>query len=72
MPPHHRSLHKGLKLKWKRMAEEEERLGYETYFCAYGQPLATVTYFRYLGWILTMTNDNWPGFARNLRKARQI
>ena len=32
--------------------------------------MQSVTEFRYLGRVLTNTDDDWPAVARNLRKAR--
>ena len=35
---------------------------------AYGSPLETVTYFKYLGRILTTSDDDWTEFVGNLQK----
>ena len=37
-------------------------------FKVYGQPLAIVSSFSYLGRTLTATDDNWPAVVGNLRK----
>ena len=50
--------------KWRRLAEEEA-------FTAYGIHLVPVTYFRYLGRVLTVHNDDCLIVVRNLRKARR-
>ena len=42
----------------------------ERAFHAYGKKMRAVTEFRYLGRILTNTDDDWPAVAGNLRKAR--
>ena len=45
--------------------------GSDTAFWAYGQTLATVIYFCYLGRILTTIDDDWLAVIGNIRKARQ-
>ena len=42
------------------LAEEEAWVGEMTEFQAYGKPLETVTPFKYLGRLLTATDDEWP------------
>ena len=42
----------------------------ERAFHAYGKRMQSVTEFRYLGRILTSTDDDWPAVARNLWKVR--
>ena len=37
----------------------------------YGEQLHTVSWFKYLGRILTERGDNWPAVAGNLVKARE-
>ena len=39
-------------------------------FHAYGKPMEAVSEFRYLGRLLTATDDDWPAVAGNIRKAR--
>ena len=41
-------------------------------FQAYGEPLETVTLFKYMVRVLTAGDDKWQAMARNLRKARKI
>ena len=48
------------------MRENSERA-----FEAYRAPIELVSEFKYLGRILTATDDNWPAVVGNLRKARQ-
>ena len=43
----------------------------EVVFQCYGQPLETVQSFKYLGRLLTSTNDDWPTIYKNLTKARR-
>ena len=56
--------------KWRRLAEEEARVGAETDFTADGTPLTQVTSFKYLRRIFTAADADWPAVARNLQKAR--
>ena len=42
----------------------------ERAFHAYGKPMEAVSEFRYLRRLLTVTDDDWPAVARNIRKAR--
>ena len=49
---------------------EEGKAATERAFHAYGKRMQSVTEFRYLGRILTSTDDDWPAVARNLQKAR--
>ena len=41
----------------------------ERAFHAYGKPMKAVSEFRYLGRLLTTTDDDWPAVAGNIRKA---
>ena len=63
---------KGAERKRRRLAETETRENSERAFRAYGQPMEAVTEFRYLGRILTATDDDWPAVAGNTKKARRI
>ena len=44
----------------------------ERAFQSYGRPLDMVSYFKYLGHILTDLDDNWLSVVGNLWKARNI
>ena len=44
----------------------------ERSFQAYGRPLTTVTDFKYLGRILTASDENWTSVVGNIWKARKI
>ena len=59
----------GAERKWCCLAEGEARAGYETVFTAYWIPLSPVTYFKYIGLILTAAYNDWPAVVRNLQKA---
>ena len=56
------------KRRW--LAEMEMQENSERAFHAYGRPMEAVSKFRYLGWLLTATDDDWPEVARNIRKAQ--
>ena len=56
--------------KRKRLAKEEMRKTSERAFHAYGKQMKAVTEFRYLGRVLTATDDDWLAVARNIWKAR--
>ena len=61
---------KGEERKRRRLAETETRENAERAFHAYGKPMELVSEFRYLGRILTATDDDWPAVADNIRKSR--
>ena len=46
------------------------RITSEREFHAYGEHMRAVTEFRYLGRVLTDTDDDWPAVAGNIWKAR--
>ena len=48
---------------------QTETAGGERAFHAYGQPMETVSEFRYLGRLLTATDDDWSAVAGNIRKS---
>ena len=58
--------------KSHRLATEDMRKSAGRTFQAYRRPLETVSYFKYLGWILTDSDDKWPAVVGNLQKARKI
>ena len=51
------------------MAEAELRDSTEREFEAYRNPIETVTRFKYLGWVITARDDNWPEVSGNLVKS---
>ena len=61
---------KGVERKRRRLTETETRKNTERAFQAYGKPMAAVSEFRYLGRLLTATDDDWPEVAENIQKAR--
>ena len=60
---------KGAERKWRRLAETETRENADWEFHAYGKPMEAVSEFRYLGWLLMATDDDWLAVAGNIRKA---
>ena len=51
---------KGAESKRRRLAEAETQENSERVFEAYGAPIESVTEFKYLGIILTATDDDCP------------
>ena len=60
----------GAERKIRRLAAAEGEAATERAFKAYGRRLNSVKEFRYLGRVLTATDDDWPAVARNLQKER--
>ena len=60
----------GAERKIRRLAAAEGEAATERAFNAYGRRLNSLKEFRYLGRVLTATDDDWPAVARNLQKAR--
>ena len=60
----------GAERKQRRLAAAEIEITSEKAFHAYGNKMRAVTEFRYLGRVMTNTDDDWPTVAGNLRKAR--
>ena len=56
--------------RW-RLAETETRENSERAFKAYGEPMETVSDFRYLGRLLTATDNDWPAVDGNIKKAQR-
>ena len=61
----------GVEQKRRRLAGAETRENLERAFEAYGAPMESVTEFKYLGNILTETDDEWPAVVVNLETARR-
>ena len=57
--------------KRRRLTDTETSENSEQAFEAYGAPIESVSEFKYLGRILTATDDDWPAVVGNLRKARR-
>ena len=62
---------KGAERKRRQLAETETRENSEQAFKAYGEPMEAVSEFRYLGRLLTATDDDWPAVSGNIKKARR-
>ena len=61
---------KGAERNQRRLAAAEVKNTSEKAFHAYGDKMRAVTEFRYLGRVMTNTDDNWPAVAGNLRTER--
>ena len=57
--------------KRRQLTETEARENSERAFEVYGAPIESVSEFKYLGRILTVTDDDWSAVIENLRKARR-
>ena len=62
----------GAERKIQRLAAAEGEAATERAFNAYGKRIKAVKEFRYLGRILTSTDNDWPAVARNLYRARTM
>ena len=62
---------KGLERKWYRLVAEEAWASTEMDFMEYCHPLTNVAAFKYIGRILTATDNGWLAVVVNLRKARK-
>ena len=62
---------KGEERKRRRLAETETRENSKWAFEANGEPIKSVSEFKYLGRILTATDDDWPAVVGKNGKARR-
>ena len=62
----------GAERKRQRLAAEEEREFTVRAFNAYGRPLEMVTSFKYLGRVISETEDDWLAVVRNLDWAKTV
>ena len=58
--------------KQRQLAAEEERALTSRAFSAYDHPLNMVTYFRYLGRVISAADDNWLAVIQNLAKSQAV
>ena len=56
----------GAEQKRRRLAETETREKTERVFHAYGKPMEAVSEFRYLGRLLTATDNDWLAVEENI------
>ena len=61
---------KGAERKQRRLATAEVQTTSEKAFHTYGTKMRAVTEFKYLGRVMTNTDDDWSAVAGNIRKAR--
>ena len=62
---------RGSERKRRQLAEAELRESTERAFDAYGELLDNLMAFRYLGWVLTVVDDDWLEVVGNIRKSRK-
>ena len=62
---------KGIERKRRRLAVEKIRARTERAFQVYGRPLNSVPLFKYLGWIMMTSDDDWTAVVDNPRKDRK-
>ena len=62
---------KGAEINRQWMAEEELQESVERAFQAYVRNIETVTFFKYLGQVLTAKDDEWTEVVGNLSKAQK-
>ena len=58
--------------KRRRLEAEEEREFTVRAFSTYGSPLDMVTSFKYLGQVISATDDDWPAVVRNLAQENKV
>eukprot|EP00978_Attheya_sp_CCMP212_P044333 scaffold307005_cov42-Attheya_sp.AAC.1 len=62
---------KGADSKRQRLAKEDARRATEHVLMARGEPLESVSIFKYLGRLLSSNDDDWPAVHKNLCKDRK-
>ena len=63
---------KGVERKRHQLTAEETREIMVRDFQAYGRPLESLKFFKYLGRIIKALDDNWPEVVGDLRKLKKI
>ena len=61
---------KGLERKLNRMKEEEVQVSMVVAFQSYGRHMDMVMEFKYIGHILTASDEIWPEVVSDIHKAR--
>ena len=61
---------KGVERKLKRLREEEAKASTAGDLQVYRRPMDMVMAFKYLGRVLTTSDDNWPAVVSNFRNNR--
>ena len=61
---------RGAEQNGRRLVEAELREITERAFEAYGEPFENVTEFKYLGWVMTAGDDEWPAVVGKLQRER--
>ena len=62
---------KGAEQERRRLEEEEIRESAQREFKDYGRTIVMINFFKYLGRVLTVADENCPGVVRKLWKARK-
>ena len=63
---------RGRERKFKHLAAEETQLGTETaVFQEYLLPIYMVSYFKYLGGMIIVADDDWVEVISNMRKVQK-
>ena len=62
----------GAERRRQRLAAEEEREVIVRDFSAYGRPLGMVTSFKYLGRVISATDDDWSALVSKLAQAKTV
>ena len=55
-----------------QLVEEDDREVTARDFSAYGLPLDMVTSFKYLGWVISAADNDWPTVVKNLTRSRKV
>ena len=63
---------RGAEQRRRRLAAEEEREVTNRDFSAYGRPLGMVTSFKYLGRVISATDDDWSALVSKLAQAKTV
>ena len=53
------------------METKEVRVGEDMAFKAYGKSLTMESYLKYLGGVISVSDNNWPTVKSNIWKARK-
>ena len=69
---HTAQCNRGAERKRQILAVEEEREVTVRTFRTYGRPLEMGKSFRYLGWVISEAENNWPEVVRNLSRSRAV
>ena len=63
---------RGAERRRHRLTVEEEREVTTRHFSDYGHPLKMVNSFKYLGQVISATDDDWPAVVKKLAQAKTV